>query len=273
LFIAGVVGISAWWLMGYSRDLDTSSTRLSHSLVFLIGLLAFALGVAPYLLTGYVPVWKYGPVARIYSSGVFGVVGILCWFLPRRGRLWPVVRLVAAVWVGIMALFPITSRYDLQYVSRLREQFFTDLITQAPQLKAGTTLVLIDAYMEIGQAQTIAGSTHFSRIFYDPSIEAVNVIPRTYTNGISAIINSKGIQISANVYRSLDTVVILQRQGDHLVLVDCLQADAEQSISWGEGISEVCTNKDRIIPDPEGKTLANLRHLHLLPEVPPLASS
>jgi hypothetical protein len=263
--ISLLTGAAVLALLWRLPDAQGTAAGRQRGLLALTGLLLFGAGIAPYLLTGYVPVLAYSPLARIYSAAIFGAALLVALLLPRRGRAGRLALAGMALWVSVMSLFPLTGRDDLQALAGLRRQWFADLIQQVPAVPPHTTFLLVDVLLQRGQAQTLAGSTRFIQILYDPTAAAWPVLAAD-SGRAPMIVGRAGLrQIATAPPVPLNSLLILRRQGDRLVLVDCLTPADALAILWQDGLDRICTQPDRILPDPAGAQAARLRAAGIIP--------
>ncbi len=236
--------------------------------VALLGGGVLGLGMLPYLFAGYGAGLGFYAHSRIYSAGSFGLAMLLGLLTTAWKNRWLLLgaKLVAVIAIGLMAMFQMDLRKDWQESARMNCELWTSFIEQAPDVTPGTTFLFLDLQSYIGNRAVVFGGTsglrEYIRILYDRrdlnayylylySDEFVDSEGRLATASSAGVV-ARGSPRERPI--PLDSLLIFQRQGAQLVLLDSISAgDRLAAIRW-EDVSVIHSNPELILPASEAAT-------------------
>jgi hypothetical protein len=169
-----------------------------------------------------------------------------------------VAQLAAVVIIGLMATFHVDLRRSWQEAQRINCSLWTSLATQVPEVAPGTTFLFLDLQSYVSNRAIIFGGVNglreFIRIFYHHSdIDAHYLYPATDTahnvESRFATVSPKGVVARGTLPSEptpLDTLLIVARVGERLVLLDGISAKGNLAAVCWRGVSSIRTNRDRI---------------------------
>ncbi|MBI5571239.1 MAG: hypothetical protein HY914_14950 [Desulfomonile tiedjei] len=267
-----IVGLLAAGLLLRSAEGD-SATGQGRTLdgdtwlyIGALGVATVALGMCPYLLAGYSSTIGFTSQSRIYSSATFGVA-ILLGLVFSTGQS-PKIRLigrtVAVCLLMVMAVFLADLRLNWQAAAEKRRKLSASLREQVPNAKPGTTFLLLDLQSYLYRNGTpvavifqgVDGLVEFVRMLYgNRDLYAyflyLDAKDSDNSEGRRALVSSRGMVARGSLVRPpipLDTLLILKRDHDRLVLLDGLAArDGVAAIQW-DAVPSIQSNRQLILP-------------------------
>jgi hypothetical protein len=228
-----------------------------------IGILAF--GMLPYLMAGYEPSLGFTSQSRIYSSGSFGLAILLALAFSTSSKrlLLSAKKIVAVIMIAVMAAFLAGLRANWLEAAAKRDKLYDSLLGQVPNVVSGTTFLFLDlqSYLAdrgIGNAvvvQGVDGMDEFIKMLYhNKNLYAYFLYPEEKivndTQGRKASVSPEGFVARGSAVRApipLDSLLILKRVGDKLVLIDKLSLEDGAAIDWN-GVSHVRSNPELVLP-------------------------
>jgi hypothetical protein len=229
-------------------------------LLWAVGLIV--LGTFPYLMAGYGASLGFHGESRVYSAASFGLAILLgcASTIWGRRRALLVSKLVAVIALGFMAMFHVDLRRSWQEAEKINCKLWTSLTRQVPDVAPGTSFLFLDLQSYVSNRAIIFGGVNglreFIRIFYHRrDIDAHYLY--LWENGVAspksrtATVSAKGI-VARGVLPTepiaLNKLLIAERVGDRLVLLDKISAaDKVAAIRW-EGVTEIRSNRSLILP-------------------------
>jgi hypothetical protein len=253
--------------------------------IILMSVMIILLGVAPYLFAGYGSVapkiadtvWaKYGFIpsgytawynynwsSRIYSSASFGMAILLAFFMTHYKDYKKRVSATIAgvVFLGFAVAFHVGLVTDWKEAAQIRNSLCKSLISQVPDVEPKTNFLFVDLESYHKRAAIFRGWNGLRELmkmlYYSRDLGAYYVYKRSliapnelhqqavyYPKGFV----SRGVKIDKPL--SPDSLVVLDRTGSDLVLLDSLSRDdglVSNGIKW-VGVSSFTSNIDRILP-------------------------
>lgn len=229
-------------------------------LLWAVGLIL--LGTFPYLMAGHGASLGFHGESRVYSTASFGLailLGCATTVWSRRSAL-SVARLAVVVALGFMAMFHVDLRRSWQEAEKINCNLWTSLSRQVPDVAPETSFLFLDLQSYVSNRAIIFGGVNglreFIRIFYHRrDIDAHYLY--LYEDGVAnpklrmASVSAEGI-VARGVLPTqpiaLDKLLIAERVGDRLVLLDKIRAaDKVAAIRW-EGVNEIRSNRNLIRP-------------------------
>jgi hypothetical protein len=199
--------------------------------------------------------------SRIYSSASFGVAilfgGLVDYWRSKRVEF--ASRITAAVVIGLFAAFHAGFVPEWQGASRIRTNLCRDLISQIPDVKPHTNLVLVNMDSRYKRAVIFRGWMGLRalvQMLYDEhDLSAYYIYPHAWKwpNHMyqRAFVTPEGFVsrgVAMNRPVPHETLLILYRRGDDLTLLKSVQPDqglAPTGISW-ERWSQLKSNLNKI---------------------------
>ena len=244
----------------------------------LLGALMFVLGIAPFLLAdvgGAETTWN--AQTRLFSSAGYGIA-LLVAVIPSiaEGRLMSRLITVALAGVaGVWVAFWFELRVDWQQAADMHCRLWRGLLDQVPYVSADTTLLFVDLRHDHGRVHVFAGSDSLlvlmQLLYKTPGmrgqIYAYHLERREIVGDnvkYHAAVTPQGVVTPTSKYHvdrplPLDSVILVSREGDKLVVTDRLTAASEEyAIHW-RGVSELRTNPGRVRPSPAGAPAVDKR--------------
>ena len=260
--------------------------------IILMSVMIILLGVAPYLFAGYGSVapkiadtvWaKYGFIpggytawynynwsSRIYSSASFGMAILLAFFMTHYKDYKKRVpaTIAGVVFLGFAVAFHVGLVTDWKEAAQIRNSLCKSLISQVPDVEPKTNFLFVDLESYHKRAAIFRGWNglrELMKMLYDSrdlgayyvykrSLIAPNELHQQavyYPKGFV----SRGVKMDKPL--SPDSLVVLDRTGSDLVLLDTLSRDdglVSNGIKW-VGVSSFTSNIDRILPWSDTLTL------------------
>jgi hypothetical protein len=234
-----------------------------------LGVAILALGMLPYLLAGYNSSMGFTSQSRVYSSATFGLAVLLAlvFSAPKDKGILFGTKLVAVCMIGLMAVFLADLRFGWQGAAVRRDKLLTSLLRQVPDVKPGTTFLLMDVQSYVSKDgmdrgvvfQGVDGMWEFVKMLYgNKDLYAYFLYSKKRaldnTEGQWAIVTPEGLIARGSAVRPpipLDSLLILKREGTNLVLLDKLSAEeGTAAIKWN-GPRSIWSNRDLILKRPE----------------------
>ena len=267
------VGLVLVALLFYSSKNDSSPKhqvegRWEQSSIYIasLGLLFLILGMLPYLMAGYNSSIGFTSQSRVYSSGAFGLAIFLgaVASTPSNRKCRVTALFLAVVAISLMAVSLADLRKGWQEAARYRNRLCKSLLTQVPAVDAHTTFLFLDLQSYISKHgvdhavvfQGVDGLGEWIRLLYqNKKIYAYFLYPNDKSivdkKGRKASVSPEGVSARGSVVRGaipLDTILIIERHGDELHVLDGLsQYDDIAAITW-QGISHIESNMNLILP-------------------------
>jgi hypothetical protein len=261
-----------------SRDESLSSPRLADSwaqsplYIAALGAAILVLGMLPYLLAGYSPSMGFTSQSRVYSSATFGLAILLALLLSasKDRRMLFGTKAIAIAMIGLMAVFLADLRTEWQEAAQRREKLLASLLRQVPDVKPGTTFLLMNVQSYVSKDgmdrgvvfQGVDGIGEFVKMLYGKKdlyayfLYSKNQVPNN-TKGEWATVSPAGLTARGSAVRPpipLDSLLILKRDGENLVLLDKLSAeDGTAAIKWN-GTRSIRSNPGLILEYPDSKS-------------------
>ena len=234
-----------------------------------LGVAVLVLGMLPYLLAGYNPAMGFTSQSRVYSSGTFGlaILFALLFSAPKDKRILFGTKVIAVGMIGLMAVFLADLRIGWQEATDKREKLLASLLKQVPDVKPGTTFLLMDVQSYVSKGgmdravvfQGVDGIGEFVRMLYGKKdlyayfLYMKNQVPNN-TKGEWASASPAGLAARGSAVRppiSFDSLLILKREGTNLVLLDRLSPeDGAAAIKWN-GAQSIHSNRELILKGSE----------------------
>ena len=269
-----IVGLLAAGLLLRAADGDsatgTGKTLRGETPLYIaaLGVIVAALGMLPYLLAGYGSSIGFTSQSRVYSSAGFGIailLGVL-FSSGQSGKIWLLNRVVAVCLMVAMAVFLADLRLDWQAAADKRHKICASLLQQVPGAKAGTTFLLLDVQSYLYDRSTpravifqgVDGILEYVRMLYgNRNLYAyfLYLDSKDFDNDkdCRAQVSPEGVIARGSRVRPpipLDTLLILKRNGDKLVLLEGLTAeDKLAAIQWNR-VPAIHSNPRLIVPSP-----------------------
>ncbi len=275
---AAVLGLLFAGLLYLAANRDSKAPELRFAwtqgslYIGFLGIVLLVLGLIPYLLAGYNSSVGYTSQSRIYSSAGFGVailLGLAATGWSKR-RIFAATGIVAVLLAMLMAAFFANLRLGWQEAAVKRSELCASLLKQVPDAAPGTTFLFLDLQWYISTRnpdsavvfQGVDGLPEFIRMLYGKKdLYAYFLYPNSSPDideeGKRASASPEGLAARGSSGRlpiPLDSLLILQRKGDRLILLDNLCAeDGLAAISW-EGVSSICSNYNLLLPTSRSTT-------------------
>ena len=232
-----------------------------------LGMAVLVLGMLPYLLASYNPSMGFTSQSRVYSSATFGlaILFALLFSASKDKKILFGTKVIAVGMIGLMAVFLADLRNGWQEAADRREKLLASLLRQVPDVKPGTTFLLMDVQSYVSKGgmdravvfQGVDGIGEFVRMLYAKKdlhayfLYSKNQVPNN-TEGEWATVSPAGLTARGSAVRPpipLDSLLILKRDGTNLVLLDRLSAeDGTAAIKWN-GAQSIRSNPDLILED------------------------
>jgi hypothetical protein len=267
--LAAALMIALLLFLAVRNEQDTRNTgqafEQSSFYLVILGFAILALGILPYLMAGYDSSPGFTSQSRIYSSGSFGLAILLATALTGSASSWmlSIKKAVAVVMIAFMAFFLAGLRNDWLKAADMRDRIAASLLRQVPNVTPGTTFLFVDlqSYIienDIGKAvvfQGVDGIGEFVRMLYKKqNLHAYFVYPDetniTNSEDREASVSQKGLVTRGSGDRPpipLNTLLILKREGNNMVLVDKLSSDEKDAAIQWNGLTEIHSNRDLIL--------------------------
>jgi len=230
-----------------------------------LGAMVFLLGILPYLLAGYGAVLGFTSQSRIFSAGSFGLAIFLGFLLTprlRNDKFRGTLNYAAIIILGFMAVFFADLRNGWKESADKRKELCASLLRQVPGVAEDTTLLFLDLQSYVSNRavvfQGVDGLGEFVRMLYNKKkLNAYFLYPSNSTSpdleGKTAVVSPLGIMARGSAVKGpshLDSLLILEREGSQLVLLDRISADEKKAaIDWN-GVTELYSNLDLILTAP-----------------------
>jgi hypothetical protein len=246
------------------NDFETSAgSDAILILLWAVGLIV--LGMVPYLMAGYGVSLGFHGESRVYSTASFGLamlLGCATTVWTRRSALL-VAKLAAVIVLGFMAMFHVDLRRSWQEAEKINCKLWTSLSRQVPDVAPGTSFLFLNLQSYVSNRAIIFGGVNglseFIRIFYHRrDIDAHYLY--LYKDGVDnvanpksgmATVSSKGI-VARGVLPTepiaLGKLLIAERVGTRLVLLDKISAAEKLAAIRWQGINEIRSNRSLILP-------------------------
>lgn len=240
--------------------------------VGVLGLLFVVLGMLPYLIAGYHSDIGFTSQSRIYSAASFGVAIILAalFTAPHSARFRILMMTVAIGFICLMAVFLASLRTEWRQAEIKRSKLCQSLLEQVPAVAPKTTFLFLglQSYVSthgVGRAvifQGVDGLGEWIKMLYErKDVYAYFIYPKAEVvdddKGRLASVSPLGFNARGSVIRGpipLDTILIVERYGNRLRVLDRLyQADDMAAIDW-KGVSEIKSNMGLILHDSQATT-------------------
>jgi hypothetical protein len=235
----------------------------------IMGLAIFCIGIFPYIMARYTAQVGFIMHGRVFFSAIYGYVIlysviIASWKSTLFRRFLEVIGVILIV---ANAAFLADLRLDWRSAALKNCTLWSSVIEQVPAVKHGTIFLFVDlqTYYQDGKitpegnrATVFTGvdilPLYLEMIYGDDSLRGYYVYPSNMkqsllqSEGRTAIVTANGVIARGSQELPKDKLVILQRQGDRLILVDKLTAsDGTAAIVWKDGVNELVSNRDQII--------------------------
>jgi hypothetical protein len=234
-----------------------------------LGMAVLVLGMLPYLLAGYNPSMGFTSQSRVYSSATFGlaILFALLFSAPKDKRILFGTKVIAVGMIGLMAVFLADLRSGWQEAAAKREKLLAGLLRQVPNVKPGTTFLLMDVQSYVSKGgmdravvfQGVDGIGEFVRMLYGKKdlyayfLYSKNQVPNN-TKEEWATVSPEGLTARGSAVRPpipLYSLLILKREGTNLVLLNTLSAeDGTAAIKWN-GAQSIHSNPELIVKGSE----------------------
>ncbi len=253
-------------------EINTGRWEQSSSYIAALGLVFVILGMLPYLLAGYHSHIGFTSQSRIYSAASFGLAILLAalFTAPHYPRYRIPMMTVAIGFICLMAVSLAGLRTEWRQAEIERSTLCQSLLEQAPAVVPKTTFLFLglQSYIsthEVDRAvifQGVDGLGEWIRMFYGrKDIYAYFLYPKNEVidneKGRRASVTPLGLNARGSVVRGpipLDTILIVERYGNRLRVLDRLsEADDIAAIVW-KGVSEIRSNMSLILPGSQATT-------------------
>ncbi len=236
-----------------------------------LGTAILVLGMLPYLLAGYNPSVGFTSQSRVYSSATFGlaILFALLFSASKDKRILFGTKVIAVCMIGLMAVFLADLRNGWQEAAQQREKLLASLLRQVPDVKPGTTLLLMDVQSYVSKGgidravvfQGVDGIGEFVRMLYGKKdlyayfLYTKSQVPNN-AKGEWATVSPQGLVARGSAVRPpipLDSLLILKRGGTNLVLLDKLSAEDESAAIKWNGAPSIRSNPSLILKSSDFK--------------------
>jgi hypothetical protein len=246
-----------------------SPSKLEGVYIFSLGIAITCMGMLPYLVAGYHSEIGFTSQSRIYSSASFGAAILLGFFFtsikgPRRSI---VSKIAAICLVAVMGVFLANLRLDWQEAAKKRSSLCKSLTEQVPQVCPGASFLFLDLQWYLyknGTARAVVfqgvdGLPEFVGMLYGKRDVFAYFLYRHNTPGVKeegreAVVTGNGFIARGIGLRKeipLDSLLILERSGDTLKLLDeVTPGSTDAAIQWNES-GKLDSNKGLILPNSE----------------------
>ena len=251
-----------------SFDAEITGWTQNPLYIGVLGLAVLVLGMLPYLLAGYNPSLGFTSQSRVYWSATFGlaILFALLFSVWKDRRILLGARVIAVGMIALMAVFLADLRNGWQVAADKREKLLASLLTQVPDVKPGTTFLLMDLQSYIPKGgidravvfQGVDGIGEFVKMLYGKKdlyayfLYSKNRVPGD-TKGEWAAVSPAGVVARGSAVRPPippDSLLILKREGTNLVLLDKVSAEeGTAAIRWN-GAQSIRSNPDLILNSP-----------------------
>jgi hypothetical protein len=285
---AAIMGLALIAVYSGMRSAPASQCSSSwvdgNAYIGLVGIAILLCGMLPYQLAGYGSVvprleetvlakWGFIPhgntawfnfnwSSRIYSAASFGVailIALLATF-PRTVVFRRIAGLAVVVFIGLAVVFHAGLRKDWQEAAHIRNNLVKSLISEVPEVKPGTNLLFLNLESSHQRAAVFrgwGGLRELVRMLYgEKAINAWFLYPDKYVwpNSVfqQAIVTQKGFVtrgMKLDQPASLDSLIILKKEGSHFSLVDGINSPdgiSPTGILWKDAYA-IRSNQDRIV--------------------------
>lgn len=254
-----------------SFDAEITGWTQNPLYIGVLGLAVLVLGILPYLLAGYNPSLGFTSQSRVYSSATFGlaILFALLFSAWKDRRILLAARVIAVGMIALMAVFVADLRNGWQDAANKREKLLASLLAQVPDVKPGTTFLLMDLQSYIPKGgidravvfQGVDGIGEFVKMLYGKKdlyayfLYSKDRAPSD-TKGEWASVSPEGLVARGSAVRPpipLNSLLILKREGTNLVLLDKVSAEEGiAAIRWN-GASSIRSNPDLILKSSDSK--------------------
>lgn len=275
-FGAAFAALSGGLLLNLPHNAGNAASGTSQFLqsgwcILGLGAALFVLGITPYLMAGqYASSISWNVSTRFLSSGGYGIA-VLMALAPTvfENRLFRAmfragVVAVAGVWVA----FWFGLRHDWETAADIHCSMWSSLVEQVPYVSGNTTFLFTDLRHNIGVTPVFEGSdglmAFMQMLYITPEIKGREHIYAYHIELTSQRGNDKDYFSTAtgeglttplsglflNRPIPLDSLVLVARKGRRLIVTDKITASSGiHAIDW-QGVSELRTNFNRILPAP-----------------------
>lgn len=253
LAIAGLV--FALLILSKHQEYEETTRQWYEQNTYVIALAVIlsAVGAIPFILfnlTGDVGIGREG---KVYANLVYGfgiAVGLgIDHLMHSRFRIGVAVSI--ALWVGWMLAFQTSLRHIYNEVYTLQHSLHQSLYELVPDLEDDTTILFADYPWNYGglPVTTEDEVDYFIQMFYQNRSIRADALT-TYDTGFSPVVDGDVLAISGKRV-PINQVVILERNGMRYDFVERITPDDPYVIVWHGGATEIVTNRDRVLPEPD----------------------
>jgi hypothetical protein len=251
------------------EDSSVGETRAgwtqSSTYIAALGMAVLVFGMLPYLLASYNPSMGFTSQSRVYSSATFGlaVLFALLFSVWKDRKILIGTKVIAVGMIGLMAVFLADLRTGWQEAAQRRESLVANLLKQIPDVKPGTTFLLMDVQSYVSKGgmargvvfQGVDGIGEFVRMLYAKKdlhayfLYSKNQVQNN-TEGEWATVSPAGLTARGSAVRPpipFDSLLILKRDGTNLVLLDRLSAEDESAAIRWNGAQSIHSNPELIL--------------------------
>lgn len=262
----GMFALSWILMMDKRRGHSTGGNYEGVSYVLLIGILIYVLGMLPFAMASYGIGQNFYLSGRIFTTSSYGlaiVLGLGSWALGQKIKH-PLTHVAAAVVLGCFSCFQVGLRRDWQEATRKNCEIWTSFLSSVPNIAPGTTLLFLDLEHSIGNRAVVfsgAGAVvDFVRLLYgQTNVNGLFLYPHQVappgTKESRMLVSPRGIfHPGWESHPSpilLDRLLIAERRGSRLVVLDQLSAEERKADLRWEGVSSLHSNMDLIRPSPQ----------------------
>ncbi|MBI5250984.1 MAG: hypothetical protein HY912_15960 [Desulfomonile tiedjei] len=286
LVVVGTAGLLLFSSVGRSKRQVTTEGRFepgSQRYLVVLGGGILVLGMLPYQLAGYgsftpplvetlmakcglmpegdLSWFNFNWSSRIYSSASFGLAILLASGLSgwRSQSLRLVGKAAAVVVIGFMAVFHAGLSVDWREAAEIRNDLVRSLVSQVPEVKAGTNFVFLDIRCSHKRAEVIRQENGLRELvgmlYADHTLGAWHVNPHAYrrSDDLSrqAVAMPSGFLSRGqrqNEPAPHESLLLFKKSGRELVLLDRISAkdgSVPAGIAW-RGVEHLTSNFARI---------------------------
>ncbi len=245
------VALAFFLVKAPGRRAETGASAKTWALplvAILFGAVLYFLGILPYLLIDYSvsPAWTIE--TRILSSAGYGLFLLLAvpFLFPLRGLAATVAILVIGGLVGAWLSFGHASRQDWQEAADRHCLMWNSLLQQVPYVSEGTAFLFDDLRVRNDHAIVFGGSDSV-QVLVGLLYKRPGITDHVFGYNLDerVLLREHGLETSrSQAYQGgpipLDSLILVRRQGDKLVVVNSFTPEIA-----------VSTNRNRIVQPPQ----------------------
>lgn len=227
-----------------------------------ISLLIF--GPLPYILAGYPTRYTFLGQSRYHALALMGVAiligGAADLLIRHRARI--IAYAAIGLWLALASGFLFTFRLQYAQWETIRQSLYRDLLTHVPAVESPALVLIQDGQLITDEMPMLVfggghGLQSFLKVFYNTEDVmggyVISGVDTSEDKTSSTRVSQDGVYASgftAFEWADLaDRVILLRREGEHLVPVESFSASDQVMIVWDDGIKSLETNSNIIRTD------------------------